>query len=232
MQYVTFVLAAMGTDYYPRLTGVIHDRDAATRLVNEQTEIALLLSSPMLIFFMALTPWLVHLLYARSFGPSAGILRWQILGDVIKVASWPLGFIILAAGDGKTFLASEISSWIVCTGCIALLMPAFGLRMTGVAYLVMYAIYLPMVYWLARWRIGFRWKRAVLALLASSFVLCTVVGALAIVSIWGAVLGVITAAAFAVFSLLRIAHMSNIGGPAGKLIVILRTMPFAKGFLN
>jgi len=228
MQYVTFVLAAMATDYYPRLTGVIHDREAATRLVNEQAEIALLLASPILILFMALTPWLVHLLYARSFGPSASILRWQILGDVLKVASWPLGFTIVAAGDGKTFFASETFSWIVCAGCIALLMPAFGLRMTGIAYFAMYALYLPLVYWLARRRIGYRWKRAVLALVGSSLVLCAVVGVMAAVSIWGAVLGVMAAATFAVFSLGRIARMSNIGGPVGTLSTIVSAIPFPK----
>lgn len=27
----------------------------------------------------------------------AAVLRWQVLGDVLKVASWPLGSIILAA---------------------------------------------------------------------------------------------------------------------------------------
>ncbi|MDZ4212174.1 MAG: oligosaccharide flippase family protein, partial [Methylotenera sp.] len=46
MQYIGFVLGAMVADYYPRLTGVINDKVAASRLVNEQTEIALLLSAP------------------------------------------------------------------------------------------------------------------------------------------------------------------------------------------
>ena len=27
--------------------------------------------------------------------------------DILKVASWPLGFIILAAGDGRTFMLAE-----------------------------------------------------------------------------------------------------------------------------
>ena len=101
MQYIGFVLGAMGADYYPRQTGVIHDSEAAVRLVNEQTEIALLLSAPVFIAMMALAPWVVHLLYSAAFAPAVEVLRWQILGDVLKVVSWPLGFVILAAGDGK-----------------------------------------------------------------------------------------------------------------------------------
>jgi PST family polysaccharide transporter len=63
MQYVTFVLGAMGTDYYPRLTGVIHDPEAAGRLVNEQAEIATLMSAPVFIAMMAVAPWVIRLLY-------------------------------------------------------------------------------------------------------------------------------------------------------------------------
>ena len=39
LTYIGFVLGAMSTDYYPRLTAVIHDHDVANRLVNEQTEV-------------------------------------------------------------------------------------------------------------------------------------------------------------------------------------------------
>ncbi len=113
MQYIGFVLGAMGADYYPRLTAVIHDKAAATRLVNEQTEIALLLSAPVFIAMMGLAPWLIHLLYATGFTPAIEVLRWQILGDVLKVASWPLGFILLAAGDGNAFFCTETASFCV-----------------------------------------------------------------------------------------------------------------------
>lgn len=35
MTYVGFLLSAMGADYYPRLTEVIHDRQAANALMND-----------------------------------------------------------------------------------------------------------------------------------------------------------------------------------------------------
>ena len=47
----------MGTDYYPRLTATIHDPVATNRLVNEQTEVALLLAGPVLLAMLALAPW-------------------------------------------------------------------------------------------------------------------------------------------------------------------------------
>ena len=52
MTYIGFVLSAMGTDYYPRLTQTIHDRIKVNRLVNEQTEVAILLAGPVLTIIL------------------------------------------------------------------------------------------------------------------------------------------------------------------------------------
>jgi PST family polysaccharide transporter len=229
MQYVTFVLAAMGTDYYPTLTGVIHDPKAAGRLVNEQTEVATLLSAPVFIAMMALTPWVIHLLYAASFTPAIEILRWQILGDVLKVTSWPLGFLILAAGDGKTFFATESAAWIVATVLITVLAPVSGLPITGIAYLAMYAFYLPLVYWLACRRIGFHWSRSVLSLSGISLAMCVGVDLLTAITHWGMLVGCLAAVAFSVFSLGRITHMSNLGGLVGRLGAIARRITLRSG---
>lgn len=222
MQYVSFVLTAMASDYYPRLTGVIRDREAAARLVNEQTEIALLLSTPVFIAMMGLAPWVIHLLYSSMFTPAGEILRWQVLGDIFKVASWPLGFIILAAGDGKTFFWSECITNLLTALLVATLLPVLGIRITGIAYLATYTFYLPVVYWLARRRIGFRWSMSVKRLVSSAFIACAGVGTVAWLSRWGSLAGVLLAATFGAYSLGRISHMSALGGPLGRLGTVVR----------
>ena len=101
MTYIGFVLGAMATDYYPRLTAVINDHAQASKLVNEQTEMALLLAGPVLLAMITFAPWVIHLLYAASFTPAAEVLRWQVLGDILKVASWPMGFVLAGAGTWR-----------------------------------------------------------------------------------------------------------------------------------
>ena len=46
MTYVGFFLGAMGADYYPRLTEVIHDKVAAVRLMNDQAQLGLAIGGP------------------------------------------------------------------------------------------------------------------------------------------------------------------------------------------
>ena len=229
MQYIGFVLAAMGADYYPRLSGVIHDHKAATRLVNEQTEIALLLSAPVFIAMIGLTPWVIHLLYSNAFAPAVDVLRWQILGDVLKVASWPLGFVILAAGAGKTFFITETIAMVVMGGLIAGLSSSVRLQITGIAFLACYVIYLPLVYWLAKRRIGFEWTGAVARLAPIVFVLCAAVALISMTYWWGAIVAIVLSLAFGVYTLARLAHMSNIGGPVGKIATWLQKWSSTKG---
>ena len=222
MQYIGFVLGAMAADYYPRLTGVIHDHKAAGDLVNEQTEIAMLLSAPVFMAMMALAPWVIHLLYSAAFAPATEILRWQVMGDVLKVASWPLGFVILAAGDGKTFFWTECVGALVTAVLIIGLLPVLGLRVTGIGYLACYVVYLPLVYWLACKRIGFHWSGAVLRLTGLTFAGCAGIGILTSVTRWGMLLGCVMSMGFGVFGLVRISHMSGLGGPIGHLGAVAR----------
>lgn len=159
MTYIGFVLAAMSADYYPRLTGVIKDKTATIRLVNEQTEIALLLAGPVFLAMLTIAPWVLTLLYSSDFVPATQILRWQILGDVLKVISWPIGFIVLASGASKIFLLFESIAMLVFYSFTWLSIDYFGIQATGISFFIMYLVYLPIVYLWAKYRIGFSWTK-------------------------------------------------------------------------
>ncbi|MFI3135413.1 MAG: oligosaccharide flippase family protein [Methylococcaceae bacterium] len=220
MQYISFVLAAMGADYYPRLTGVIHDKVAVSQLVNEQTEIALLLSAPVFIAMIGLAPWVIQILYSPAFTPAIDVLRWQIVGDVFKVCSWPLGFIILAAGAGKTFFWTDTSGFLLMGGLIVGLLPNLGLQVTGMAFLACYVYYLPLVYFLAWRRIQFSWTSTVFWLFVMVLTLCIMVAQVSIHTQWGIPVTIVLSASVGCFTLARLAMMSDLGGAAGRLASI------------
>ncbi len=220
--YIDFVLAAMATDYYPHLTGVIVDHKAATSLVNQQTEIALLFSAPVFLAMMGLAPWVIRLLYTPAFAPAVELLRWQILGDVLKVASWPIGFTFLARADGKTFFWTEVLAFLVMGISVTCLLQPVGLKITGIASLACYIFYLPLVHWLAKRQIGFAWSSPVVRLLSATFVACVAVGVIASFTQWGAVVGCIAAIIFGVHAVGRLSHMSDVGGKVGHIGAIAR----------
>ncbi|MCU0949289.1 MAG: O-antigen translocase [Porphyrobacter sp.] len=211
--YLGFVLNAMGTDYFPRLSAVIDDPEAASRLVNEQTEVALLLASPVVIALLGLAPLVISILYSTQFLPAVEVLQWQLLGDLLKVISWPLGFVLLAASSGKIFIMAETVAVSVLLAGVAFGLPLIGIEATGVSFVVMYLVYLPVVFWLCARKIGFRWTRAVLVQAASVFGIAALVVAAARWSdILGGVLALASAGALGLWALVRISKMAQVGG--------------------
>ncbi|MEW6255300.1 MAG: O-antigen translocase [Pseudomonadota bacterium] len=219
MTYLAFVLGAMASDYFPRLSAVINDRETASRLVNEQTEVALILCGPILLATLSMAPWVVTLLYSADFGPAAEVLRWQVLGDILKVMSWPLGFVLLASGAGRAFIISETIGMGAFIATIALAMPFLGITATGVAFLVLYVVYLPIVWVFAHGRIGIRWSPAVRMQGVLLLSLAVLVYALVHYSpFWGGVGGIVISAGFAGVGLLQLVLHAPHGGMVGAVI--------------
>jgi len=104
---VNFVLTAMGTDYYPRLTAVADDNHKMNEEVNSQTEIALLLAVPAISATIVFMPFVISLFYSSRFDGAIPILRWAVFGILGRVISWPMGFILLAKAKGGLFLLTE-----------------------------------------------------------------------------------------------------------------------------
>jgi PST family polysaccharide transporter len=202
MQYISFVLVAMSADYYPRLTASLAEPHIANRIIDEQIEAGLILASPIILAMIAITPQLVELLYSSGFGPTVDILRWQALGDILKVASWPMGFLLIARAERMLFFCTE-SLWMVAYVLMVWLgLPALGLEVTGMAFLVSYLLVIPVNLVIIRSLTGFRLGRRSSTLL----MLISAAGAVTLWSAresgnWGAAIGLALAACAGLYAL-------------------------------
>lgn len=227
MTYIGFVLGAMGTDYYPRLTAVISDHKKVIRLVNEQAEVAILLAGPVLLAMMALAPWVITRLYSDEFTASISVLRWQILGDTLKIISWPMGFIILASGRGKLFVMTEMFAACVFVVATWACMPWLGIDATGVAFFLMYLSYFPLLMVVARLLVGFSFSNKVRqdALMLFAFSIVTV-GVGYFSDVYAAIAGLALAM---VIGCLALRRLEEIVEPSGKLGILLRLIkPYSR----
>lgn len=145
MLYLGFVLNAMGTEYYPRLSAVANDRETTNTMVNQQVEVVLLLACPIILLMLILSPQLVRLLYSGAFLETSEILRWQFVGDIFKVVSWTVAFILLAKGQGKAFFVAEVLANLLYLMMIFVGIERWGVTVTGIAFLVMYVFYLLLI---------------------------------------------------------------------------------------
>jgi enterobacterial common antigen flippase len=159
-QYAGYVLTAMAADFYPRLTAAATDNSKCNRLVNEQTEVGLLIAGPGILATLTFAQVVLQLFYSAAFKPAAELLCWISLGMLLRVASWPMGFILVAKGERQTFFWSEFVSNAVYLGLVWVGLREFGLRGAGLAFFGLYVLYLAGIYFVVRRLTGFRWSAA------------------------------------------------------------------------
>jgi PST family polysaccharide transporter len=228
--YIGFVLQAMGADFYPRLTAAAKDHPECNRLVNEQAEIGLLLAGPGVLGTLTFAPLVINLFYTAQFGGSVETFRWICLGMVLRVASWPMGFILLAKGERKLFFWSELLSNLVYLGLVFGGLKAFGLEGAGMAFFGLYVFYWFGIYLVVRRLSGFRWSRANRQL-SILFIPTTaaVFGAWYVLPFWqGLILGSAATLICGIYSLKTLCSLiplARLPRTARKMLVLFRLAP-------
>ena len=175
--YAGFILQAMGTDFYPRLTAIAGDHTACNRLVNEQAQVSILLAGPGVLATLTFAPLVMRLFYSPEFYGAADLLRWICLGMLLRIIAWPMGFIVLAKGEQAIFFWTEVAATVVHIGLAWLLVAEFGLVGSAAAFFGLYLWHSILIYFFARKLTGFRWSPAnlkigLIFIVSSALVFC------------------------------------------------------------
>jgi enterobacterial common antigen flippase len=228
--YVGFIMQAMGADFFPRLTAVANNHPECNRLVNEQAEVGLLLAGPGVIATLTIAPLIIRLFYSAEFWPAADILRWICMGMVLRVASWPMSFILVAKGERTLFVWSELLINGLFVALVWMGLRVFGLNGTGIAFFAMYAIYWAGIYLVVRRLSGFRWSAAnhrlaliFLPLVALAFVARIYLPPLAAMTL--GLLLTLAAGYYSVKTLCKLVPLNRFPAPVRKIILLLRLAP-------
>jgi PST family polysaccharide transporter len=157
--YVGMIFTAMSTDYFPRLAAKSNALEPMKQLVNQQAEIALLILSPILVILSSLISFFIKTLYSAEFSPVNEVIQYAIIGIFFKTLTWSMGYIILAKGEGKTFLLMEIVANILSFSFSIIFYNLLGLKGIGMAFSAYYALYLIIIFILVNKRYCFKMEQ-------------------------------------------------------------------------
>lgn len=204
-KYTGLVLTALGMEYYPRLAKVAEGKIRLRAYVSQEINISLLVMAPILCIFILLRSQVVWLLYSPKFLVILTFVSWGMIGMVMRTLSWCLAFVILAKGDGRTYLVTESLSAV--TG-LALNIAGYhywGLTGLGISFLVWYVVYTAIV-WVVY---AYRYRLTLINGCLLNVVWTLAVSALAMLGMeqgmwWLALLATLVAAAVTVYHLKRL----------------------------
>jgi O-antigen/teichoic acid export membrane protein len=140
MNQAGLVLASLQTYYLPELARSPAGRAAR---IGRTLRIAALAGAAIIAMLASLKPLVISTLYSDVFAEAARYLRWTLLGDYLKIASWTLSLSLVAAAEMRAFLLADLLAWgAFVAGAAALARVAPAAEAAAMAFVLMYAVHL------------------------------------------------------------------------------------------
>ncbi|MDQ1095118.1 MULTISPECIES: oligosaccharide flippase family protein [Chryseobacterium] len=172
-QYVGFILASLSADYFPRLSSVNTDAIQMNKVVNEQSEVVLLLATPLLILMMITAPLMIRILLSKEFLVIESFIRFIAIGSFFQVSSFCMGYISFAKNDRKVYLFLEGGLSNILQLIFSILgYYFFGLKGLATAFLLVYFFYFIIITLFTRFKYKYKLDNTTIKILALS---CTFV---------------------------------------------------------
>lgn len=138
--YLMVISLPLNTYYLPRLSEISSKTELQKEVINGYKIILpIVITSSLMIFF--LKGFIIEILFSEDFIPTIELFKWQLIGDVIRVASLLLAYIMQAKAMTKTFIVSEILFALSFVALSQLLVTKYGLVGVTYAYAANYSIY-------------------------------------------------------------------------------------------
>ena len=139
--YLLVVTTSLSVYYLPKLSEV-QDKNELKKEIFIGYKIIIPIVAFMSLVIFLLKEYVILIAFSDKFMPMIELFKWQLIGDIIKIASWLLAYLMLAKAMTKVFVSTEIifSVLFVCLGI--LFINSFGLVGITYAFSLNYFLYL------------------------------------------------------------------------------------------
>lgn len=138
--YLMVVTTALSTYYLPRLSEITLKNELRKELKYGYLIIIPIVMSLSFLIYL-LREFIVLILFTGDFKPMLELFKWQLTGDVIKIASWLLSYLMLAKAMTKSYIYTEIIFSISFVLLSIYFVDSYGLIGMSYAYALNYTLY-------------------------------------------------------------------------------------------
>ena len=149
--YLMLVTTTLGVYYLPKLSEIQDNKELRKEIFSGYKIIMPIVILASLIIFL-LKEYVILIAFSKDFMPMMELFAWQLMGDVIKIASWLLAYLMLAKAMTKVFIYTEVLFSALFVGLSILFVDKFGLVGITYAYALNYLLYLFMMIFIFRKR--------------------------------------------------------------------------------
>jgi PST family polysaccharide transporter len=131
--YTQVLMLALSMFLMPHLSSINDKLRFSREMISIVTKVAAMTALAAAAIFI-LRDWLIPLIFSYEFYPVRDLLPFQLLGDVFKMAGWPIRMVLVIKMRAKWYMFIEAAIAIMQVGLTYLLLPAFGVIGATMAY--------------------------------------------------------------------------------------------------
>jgi PST family polysaccharide transporter len=105
--YLMIVTTSLSVYYLPRLSEIKDNDELKKEIFNGYKIIMPIVIISAFGIYLS-REFVVNIAFTDKFIPMLELFRWQLIGDILKIASWLLGMLMLAKAMAKIFIITEI----------------------------------------------------------------------------------------------------------------------------
>jgi len=153
--YLMLITTTLSIYYLPKLSSIQDKMELRKEIIYGYKIImpVVIIMAAGIYFFR---DFIIKLIFTSDFLPMRELFLYQLIGDVIKIASWLLGYVMVAKAMTKLFIISEVIFTFSFVGLGVLFIKIFGLVGISIAFMVNYLLY--MIFLLFALKGVFKWK--------------------------------------------------------------------------
>lgn len=142
--YLLVVTSSFGVYYLPRLSELKSNIELRAEIIKAYKVIIPLLTVGF-VFIYFLRFFIIRILFTPDFYPMENLFLWQLLGDLFKISSWLLAFLMIAKSRTIAFISTEILSSVFYVIIALVMINVVGIVGLVQAYFINYVVYLIVV---------------------------------------------------------------------------------------
>lgn len=145
--YLMVITTSLSVYYLPKLSE-IQDKTELKKEIFHGYKIIMPIVIVMSILIFLLKEYIILIAFSNKFMPMMELFAWQLVGDVIKIASWLIGYLMIAKAMTKVFIYTELGFSILFVLLSIFLVNTFGLVGITYAFALNYTFYLLLMIYL------------------------------------------------------------------------------------
>ena len=138
--YLMLITLTLSMYYLPRLAEIKTRAELGKEIAKVYSVVLPMVITGALVMYL-LRDFIVERLFSNEFAPMRELFFWQLTGDILKIGSWILSYIMLGRAMVRTFVLTEVLFSLSFYALTVILVSTNGLQGVAMAYAANYLMY-------------------------------------------------------------------------------------------